>query len=95
MRDDLTIDPEESLLLAGDMMKLISVAMMQMVEMEDLYGDGSPQFRIAEQTYEDALDKVTEFDDAIQDLIDQMLYTYHECWLHGYHPSMPVVVVES
>lgn len=95
MRDDLTIDPEESLLLAGDMMKLIAVAMRQMVEVEDLYGDGSPQFRIAEKTYEDALDMATEYDEATQDLIDQMLYTYHECWLHGYHPSMPVVVVES
>lgn len=95
MRDDLTIDPEESLLLAADTMKLLAAAMAQMVEVEGLFGDGSPQFRIAEQTYEDILDKVTEFDEATQDLIDQMLYTYHECWLHGYHPSMPVVVVES
>lgn len=95
MREDLPVSPEECLISALDMMSRVANAMYIMVQADETYGDASAEFKLAEEMYVSVVDEIKGYDEAIQDLIDQILYTYHECWLHGYHPSMPVVVVES
>ena len=95
MRDDLSVSPEECLMSALEVMSQVARAMYIMVQAEETYGDASAEFKLAEEMYVSVVDEIKRYDEATQDLIDQILYTYHECWLHGYHPSMPVVVVES
>jgi len=91
-RDDLNKEPEDYLIAAVGVLTKLADAMKVMSDVADVHGDESPQYAIAEIAYEAILDDMETFDEPTQELINQLLYVYHECWIYGYDPSFPVVV---